>query len=60
MTPSTRRNLRITPPPSPFKGREANTIRKTRFYDTWNREHERRSIRAIYKDHDIIKGIGRF
>ncbi len=59
MALSTRRNLRVTPPPSPSKGREANTMRKTRFYDAWDREHERRSMRAIYKDYNITKGTGR-
>jgi hypothetical protein len=33
MALTTRRNLRITPPPSPFKGREADIVKKTRFYD---------------------------
>jgi hypothetical protein len=59
MAPSTRRNLRVTPLPGPSKGREANTVRKTRFYDAWDREHERRSIRAICKDHNITEGTGR-
>ena len=59
MAPTTRRNLRITPPPGPSEGQEANTVRKTRFYDAWDREHERRSMRAICRDHDITEGTGR-
>jgi transposase len=59
MAPTTRRNLRITPPPGPSEGQEANTVRKPRFYNAWDREHENRSMRAICKDYNITEGTGR-
>ncbi|XTI90610.1 hypothetical protein V2W45_1243583 [Cenococcum geophilum] len=59
MASTTRRNLRITPPPGPLEGYKANTVRKTQFYNAWDREHKHWSIRAICKDHDITEGIGR-
>ena len=45
--PSTRRNLRITPPPGPADHREADTIKKTRFFDALDREYGLGDVTAV-------------
>lgn len=59
MAPSTRRNSRVTPPPNISDTRDANTIKKTRFYDAYDEHHEHKSMRAICAGEKITEGCGR-
>jgi hypothetical protein len=45
--PTTRRTSRITPPPASTERLEANTVKKSRFYSTYNKEISFKSQRAI-------------
>jgi hypothetical protein len=57
--PFIRRNLRITPPRGPTNSHEANTIKKTRFYNALDKKPDSKLMRALAVEHDIIEGIGR-
>jgi transposase len=59
MAPSTRQNAQITPPPGPSEGREADTIKKTRFYNIWDREHLKKSTRQICIETGTAEPTGR-
>jgi hypothetical protein len=37
MAPTTRRVARVTPPPGPSECHEADTVKKCRFYDAWDK-----------------------
>ena len=56
MAPSTRRTQRSTPPPSSF---EADTVKKTRFYDAWDCIHNEKSTRQIARDFQTSERIAR-
>jgi hypothetical protein len=44
MAPTTRRTSRITPPPGPSEPKEANTIKKCRFYNAYNWDRNEKSL----------------
>jgi DNA invertase Pin-like site-specific DNA recombinase len=50
MAPTTRRTSRITPPPASTKRLEADTVKKTRFYQAYDKEISFKSLRAIARD----------
>ena len=56
MAPTTRRTQRITPPPKSF---EVNTIRKTRFYDAWDRDYNEKPTQQIARNVNTPEGIAR-
>ena len=62
--PSTRRNIRITPPLGPLDHREADTIKKTRFFDALDREYGlgegKKSMRRLTREHKISEFTGRW
>jgi hypothetical protein len=45
MTPTTRRIAGITPPPGPSEAKEADTVKKCRFYEAWDKDLTEKSIR---------------
>ena len=61
--PSTRRITRITPPLGPADHREADIIKKTRFFDALDRDYGtgegKISMRQLAKKHKILEIIGR-
>ena len=61
--PSTRRNLRITPPLKPRNGRHADTIKKTHFYDALDKEYGigegKKSMRQIAREQEVSEFTGR-
>lgn len=59
MAPTTRRTTRITPPPGPSEGHEADTVKKCRFYDAWDKDHNEKSIRQICREIGTSEGTGR-
>ena len=59
MAPTTRRTSRITPPPGPSEGIEADTIKKTRFFQAYDKEHTSKSLRAIARDESTTERTAR-
>jgi hypothetical protein len=59
IAPTTRRITRITPPLGPQAHQEADTIRKTRFYDALGQEYGQKSIRKISLENGNAEGTGR-
>ena len=59
MALTTRRTTRITPPPGPLEGKEADIIKKTRFYDAWDKDHNEKSMRQICREIGTSEGTGR-
>ncbi|KUJ14826.1 uncharacterized protein LY89DRAFT_123228 [Mollisia scopiformis] len=59
MAPTTRRTSRITPPPGPSSGHEANTIKKTRFFTAYDKEISFKSLRQIAKDESTTESTAR-
>jgi len=59
MAPTTRRTSRITPPPTHAEAHEANTIKKTRFFTIYDKDHTSRSLRSIAADANTTEGTGR-
>ena len=56
MAPTTRRMQRVTPPPTSF---EADTIKRTRFYDAWDHDYNEKSTRQIARDVQTSEGTAR-
>ena len=54
MAPSTRSTARTMPPPKESKVREADTIKKTRFFGAWDDRHSAEPLRAIAADCDEL------
>jgi hypothetical protein len=59
MAPTTRRTSRITPPPGPSEGVEADMIKKTRFYHAYDKEITFKSLRQIARDEKTDEGTAR-
>jgi hypothetical protein len=57
MAPTTRRTSRITPPPAFTKCLEANTVKKTRFYQAYNKEISFKSLRIIARNEKTTESI---
>ena len=50
MAPTTRRIERLTPPPGPSRHIQADTIKKTRFYNAYDRDKVDKSVAAICRE----------
>jgi hypothetical protein len=59
MAPTTRHRSRITPPPGPSEGIEADTIKKTRFFQAYDKEYTSKSLRAIARDESTTERTAR-
>jgi hypothetical protein len=59
MAPTTRRTSRITPPPTHAEAHEANTVKETRFFTIYDKDHTSRSLRSIAADANTTEGTGR-
>jgi hypothetical protein len=56
MAPTTRRISRITPPPGPLEPNEADTVKKCRFYDAYDKDHNEKSLRQIAREKGTTEG----
>ena len=59
MAPTTRYITRTTPPPGPSEGHKADTVKKCWFYNAWDKDHNEKSIRQIYREIGTSEGTGR-
>ena len=59
MAPTTRDTERITPPPGPSSGKEADTIKRCRFFDYWDRDHNKKSMNVIAREAGTTAPTGR-
>jgi len=59
MAPTTRRISRTTPPPGPLEPKEADTVKKCRFYDAYDRDYNEKSLRQIARETPTSEGTAR-
>ena len=59
MPANTRLQRYITPPPGPSLGKEADTVKKTRFFEAYDRQYTDKSMNVIVKEARTTVPTGR-